>query len=113
NAADSAYYVDVNVYQNQGFSRSDRQNFFQGLEYDLSDRMTAFADLSYYHSNTFIHRQAIPFTAPSSEPLSTISADNPFNPFGSRFFSATGAPNSDGTPRLTGTPPALTLVTHE
>jgi outer membrane receptor protein involved in Fe transport len=106
------YFINVNQYQNQGYSRSDRQNFFQGFEYDINDRITAFADLSFYHSNTYVHRQAIPFTAPSSEPLSTISANNPFNPYGSRFYDPQGRPNADGTPRLTGTPQNLVLVTH-
>ena len=42
--------------------------------------------------------------------MKPLSVDNPYNPYGSRFYSPTGAANSDGTPRLTGTPQAVTLV---
>ncbi len=43
-------------------------------------------------------------------PLAVIAIDNPYNPYGSRFYSATGAPNADGTPRLTGAPRTVSLV---
>lgn len=39
-----------------------------------------------------------------------MNVNNPFNPYGSRFYSPTGAPNADGTPRLTGNPQAVTMV---
>ena len=35
---------------------------------------------------------------------------NPYNPFGNRYWSTTGAPNTDGTPRLTGTPSAVSIT---
>jgi iron complex outermembrane receptor protein len=38
-----------------------------------------------------------------------VSADNPYNPYGSRFYSATGAPNTDGSARLLGAPRSVTL----
>ena len=41
-----------------------------------------------------------------------IPTTNPYNPFGDRFWSPTGAANSDGTPRLTGTPSAVNVVNH-
>jgi outer membrane receptor protein involved in Fe transport len=102
--------VDVNVFQNLGQTRSDRQNWFNALEYDLTDRITAFADLSFYHSNTTLLRQPIPLNAPGSDQPAPMSVDNPYNPYGSRFYSPTGAPNADGTPRLTGTPQRIVLT---
>lgn len=33
-----------------------------------------------------------------------VGVDNPFNPFGSRYYHPTGAPNADGTARIAGTP---------
>jgi hypothetical protein len=39
-----------------------------------------------------------------------VPASNPFNPFGTRFWSPTGAPNADGTARLTGTPSAVSIT---
>lgn len=116
-AANPEFFVNVNAYQNLGASRSDRQNFFQAFEYDLSPRVTAFADFSYYHASSSLQRQPVAFNAPAAEPLSatfftTMAANNPFNPYGARFYSPTGAPNTDGTARLTGTPQGLVLVTH-
>lgn len=123
-AANPEYYLNVNQYQNLGQTRSDRVNFYNNVEYDLNDRVTAFADISYYHSNSALFRQPLPLNAPSADSLRTtadpnnqftfkiIAADNPYNPYGSRFYSPTGAPNADGTPRLTGTPQTLTLLTH-
>ena len=66
--------------------------------------------MSFYHSNSNLIRQPIPINAPSSDQLAPLSVNNPYNPYGSRFYSPTGAPNADGTPRLTGTPQAVTLL---
>ena len=55
-------------------------------------------------------RQPINFNAPIADQLAPLSINNPFNPYGSRFYSPTGAPNADGTPRLTGTPQPVTLL---
>lgn len=120
-AANPEFYLNVNAYQNLGYSKSDRQNFFNSVEFDVSDRLTAFADFSFYHSNTNLIRQPVFVNAPSGDALKpvgstdsfyykVISADNPYNPYGSRFFSLTGAPNADGSPRLTGAPQPLTLL---
>ena len=106
----AAYYTNINQYQNVGSNKADRQNWFNGVEYDLSDRVTAFADFSMYHSHSFLVRQPIQLNAPGSDQFAPMSVDNPFNPYGSRFFSPTGAPNADGTARLTGTPQQLTMV---
>ena len=38
-----------------------------------------------------------------------LAVDNPYNPYGSRFYSATGAPNADGSPRLTGAPQTMSI----
>lgn len=120
-AANPETLLDINSYQNLGYTRSDRQNLFNSVEYDLTDKLTAFADLSIYHSNTTLVRQPVFVNAPSGDALKPdgstdsffykkISVDNPYNPFGSRFYSPTGAPNADGTARLTGTPQGLTLL---
>src|SRR6185436_14669477 len=46
----------------------------------------------------------------NSDRALVVPIDNPYNPYGSRFYSTTGAPNADGTPRLTGTPQSVTIV---
>jgi iron complex outermembrane receptor protein len=109
-AANPEFYLNINDYQTLGYTKSDRQNMFNSVEFDVSDRITAFADLSFYHSNTNLVRQPVFVNAPSGDLLKPISVDNPYNPYGSRFYSPTGAANADGTPRLTGTPQALTLL---
>ena len=109
-AANPESLTNLNQYQNTGQSKSDRQNWFTHVEYDLTDRVSAFGDFSLYHSKSNLQRQPIQINAPGSDQFAPISVDNPFNPYGSRFYSPTGAPNADGTPRLTGTPQATTLV---
>ena len=46
----------------------------------------------------------------STDGFVIVPATNPWNPFGTRFWSPTGAPNADGTPRLTGTPSAVSIT---
>ncbi len=103
------YYFPITRYQNLGQTKSDRLNWFNNLEFDLNDRVTAFADFSVYHSNTSLVRQPINLNAPTGERPAPLSINSPFNPYGSRFYSPTGAPNADGTARLTGTPQVATL----
>ena len=88
-AANPDFYLNINQYQNLGQTKSDRQNWFNGFEYDLTDRVTAYADLSAYHSNSNLIRQPIPLNAPSADQLAPLSVNNPYNPYGSRFFSPT------------------------
>jgi iron complex outermembrane receptor protein len=109
-AASPEFFTNINLYQNVGQNKTDRHNWFNSVEYDLNDRITAFADLSIYHSNAFLLRQPTQLNAPGSDQFAPMSIDNPFNPYGSRFFSPTGAPNADGTPRITGTPQPITMV---
>ncbi len=109
-AANPEFYLNINQYQNLGQTKSDRQNWFNNVEYEINDRITAFADFSFYHSNSNLIRQPVFLNAPASDILKPLSVDNPYNPYGSRFFSPTGAPNADGTARLTGTPQPITLL---
>ncbi len=109
-AANPEYYFNITQFQNLGQTASDRINWFNNIEVDVSERITLFADLAVYHSNTRLLRQPINFNAPTSDQLAPLSVDNPYNPYGSRFFSPTGAPNVDGTARLTGTPQPITLL---
>jgi len=100
-------FADYNDYT-VGQPRSRRYNLFNRMEYQLTDSIRAFGELGYYYAYSSTHRQ--PITLSSSDALVTMSADNPFNPRGSRFYSATGANNADGTRRLTGTPTPITIT---
>src|ERR1019366_2564295 len=88
---------------------SRRTNWFNGLEYDLNDRLTAFADLSLYQARSVTYREPDGITA-STDGNMVVPVTSPFNPFGTRFWSPTGAPNADGSPRLTGTPSAVVIT---
>lgn len=102
------YYYNLNEQRNIQ-PASTRVNWYTSLEYDLSERLTAFADLSVYHADSTGYREPDSATRTTDGDL-YVSVNNPFNPFGSRFWSPTGAANTDGTPRLTGTPSTVVIV---
>jgi iron complex outermembrane recepter protein len=91
--------------------KSTRGNVFLGAEYDLTRRITAFADFNYYKSESFVYRDADIYQSSVNGTL-LVPAANPYNPFGTRFWSPTGAPNADGTPRLVGTPADVAVINH-
>lgn len=102
------FYGNNNDYT-MGLGESQRVNMFTALEFDLTDNITLFSDLSYYHADSKIVRNPINLNAPSADQLAPMSVDNPYNPYGSRFYDPAGLPNADGTPRLVGTPRSITL----
>jgi hypothetical protein len=93
-----------------------RANLFFSTELDLTEKLTAFGDVSYYLADSTMRRQPLALNAPTSDKLMVMPIDNPFNPYGSRLYSTTGAPNADGTPRSGGNTarhrasPAMTLA---
>jgi len=101
-------FYDVNAYQ-QVQPQSTRVNWFSNVEYDLTDDLTAFGDFTVYRAHSKLSRNPVPFNAPNADLLQVVSADNPYNPYGSRFYSTTGAPNADGSLRLVGAPRSVTL----
>lgn len=91
--------------------RSSRQNLFSSVEYDLDSGVTLFGDVLFYNAHTTQGRQLGPqMNAPASDSPVPMSVDNPYNPYGSRFYHPTGAPNADGSARLVGTPQQLLLM---
>jgi iron complex outermembrane receptor protein len=108
-ATNPEFFLDLNQF---GFNspRTTRGNAFVNAEFDLTDRTTAFAEFGYYRSASTMRRQPLSLNAPTSDRLMVMSADNPYNPYGSRFYSATGTPNADGTPRLVGAPRTVSLT---
>lgn len=89
--------------------KSNRTNVFASAEYDLTDRITFFMDASLYQAQSITFREPDGITQ-STDGFIIVPVTNPFNPFGNRFWSPTGAPNTDGTPRLTGTPSAVSIT---
>ena len=99
-------YADYNVYI-VGQPKSTRYSFNSRADYDLTPRLRAFGEFTGYYSTSMTARQ--PITLADSDRLVTLSADNPYNPYGSRFFSPSGAPNAEGTPRITGNPQTISI----
>ncbi|MFO1449403.1 MAG: TonB-dependent receptor [Opitutaceae bacterium] len=103
------FFLDLNQF-GMASPRMRRGNTFISGEFDLTDRLTAFGDFAYYKSESTMRRQPLALNAPTSDQLMVMAIDNPYNPYGSRFYSATGAPNADGTARLTGAPRTVSFT---
>lgn len=101
--ANPEFFLDLNQF---GFASPEvkRGNAYLAGEYDLSDKVTAFSEFGYYVANSTMQRQPLALNGPTSDKLMLMPVDNPYNPYGSRFYHVSGAPNADGTPRLTGAP---------
>src|SRR5690606_1158340 len=88
----------------------ERANAFFAGEFDLSEDLTAFAELGYYQAESTMQRQPLALNAPTSDKLMVMPVDSPYNPYGSRFYHPTGLPNADGTPRLSGSPTTVSFT---
>ena len=108
-ATNPEFFLDLNQF-GLASPEVERGNLFLSAELELSDSVTAFADLSLYRANSTMRRQPLSLNAPTSDRLMVMPVDSPYNPYGSRFFSPTGAPNADGTPRLTGAPRTVSFT---
>jgi iron complex outermembrane receptor protein len=102
------YYWNNNTYRVIQ-PKSGRTNVFASAEYDLSNKLTVFGDASLYRAESVTYREMDGITQ-STDGFIIVPVTNPYNPFGNRFWSPTGAPNTDGTPRLTGTPSAVSIT---
>ena len=102
------YYLDVNAFRFL-IPATTRHNFHASFDRDLPGGLTFFSDLTCYRADSRNQREASRIDATADRNL-TVSVDNPYNPFGSRFYSPTGAPNADGTPRLAGIPSEVVLA---
>ncbi|PTX98570.1 TonB-dependent receptor [Opitutus sp. ER46] len=103
----STYYWNNNTYRVLQ-PRTTRYNGFVNATYDLTPQVTLFADLNAYHARSVTYREPDALSS-SSDGTFVVPATNPWNPFGTRYWHVTGAPNADGTARLTGTPSAVLI----
>jgi iron complex outermembrane recepter protein len=103
------YYYDANV--GYALPESKRYNLFSQAEYEVTDRFKVFGELLAYRAESTMLRDPITY-GPSTDVPIVMAANNPNNPFGSRFYDPAGAPNADGSARLTGTPQAITLQSY-
>lgn len=99
--ANPEFYLDI---QANYFSqpRTDRLSIYEKLTFKLTDTITAYGDYYFYRATSAVLRSPM-FSTNGSEGRVTMSADNPYNPYGSRFYDPAGTPNADGTARLVGT----------
>ncbi len=97
-----AHFLDINK-DEYVLPASRRHNLYLSADNRFSDRLTVFTDLTYYRSDSRNQREGTRIDSFVDNNI-LVSKDNPYNPFGSRFYSATGAPNADGSARLTGAP---------
>ncbi len=114
NATPSRLGVTSTYYWNNDAYRviqpeTQRTTIFASGDYELNSRLAAFADLSLYRADSLTIREPDGITQ-STDGFIIVPVTNPFNPFGNRFWSTTGAANTDGTPRLTGTPSAVSIT---
>ena len=98
----------VNWFQNPNLykpilPRTDRINLTGMFHHRLGENLEAFGELLAYNAVSLTGRLPNKFDVSTDHNI-YISADNPYNPFGSRFYDVNGQPNADGTPRLTGAP---------
>ena len=70
--------------------KSQRTNIFTSAEFDLTDKITAFADASLYRAESLTYREMDGITQ-STDGFVIVPVTNPYNPFGNRFWSTTGA----------------------
>lgn len=112
-AANRALYPDFLMDINQfGFAspKVRRGDAFFSAEFDISESLTVFGDVSYYHAVSTMQRQPLAVNGPTTDQAMVMPVDSPFNPFGSRYYDPAGAANPDGSPRITGTPRTIALT---
>jgi iron complex outermembrane recepter protein len=108
--ADPDFYADNNA-RYVGQPRTTRLSAYEKLTYSFTKALTGYVDYYYYRATSAALRSPM-FSTNGSEGQVPLSADNPFNPYGSRFYHPTGAPNPDGTPRLVGAPRQISVFDY-
>jgi len=97
------YYLNTNDYSHLS-PRSLRHSFYSVFTHKLgAGGVELFGDLLAYHAKSTSFREPAQLESIGT-PGIYVPAQNPWNPFGVRFYHPTGEPNADGTPRNTGVP---------
>ena len=105
----------VNWYQNPNdhkpiLPKTDRTNLTAMFRHKLAGDLEFFGEMLGYRAVSVTGRLPTSFDVATDHNI-FMSADNPFNPFGTRFYHPTGAPNADGSPRLSGDPAQVQFLT--
>ena len=104
----------VNWFQNPNdfkpsLPKSDRLNLMANIRHKLDEKLELFGELMAYNAHSITGRGPNSLDATTDHGI-YVSAANPFNPFGVRFYEANGLPNADGTSRLAGAPADVQLL---
>jgi iron complex outermembrane receptor protein len=102
------YYYNLNDHRTI-LPKTERINLFTSATHEFENGLTGFAELGYYRADSWLTRDPAGVDSTDDRDMH-VAVDNPYNPFGSRFYHLTGAPNSDGTPRLVGAPAAVLIA---
>lgn len=87
----------------------DRVNVALFADHRLNEHLSLFGDVFYSGSQANTVRESANMQN-VNEPGIYVPAANPYNPFGTSFYHPTGEPNADGSPRITGTPADVTII---
>ena len=102
------YYLNVNDFRFL-LPQTRRHNLYASLDHQFGANLRFFSDLTFYRADSHNEREPSRVDGTADSNI-FVAADNPYNPFGSRFYNPAGAPNADGSPRLTGTPSTVVLT---
>lgn len=108
-SSERAAYANVNQWR-VFLPRTDRQQLAVFADRPLTARTDYFGDVLLYHARSVSNYEPVNFNSTDGVDM-VVPASNPWNPFGSRFYHETGAPNADGTPRLVGKPADIWVPT--
>ena len=97
-------YLNYNQYI-IGQPFSTRANLYSQVEFDMSDQLTAFAEVLGYYAESKTGRA--PISLRSSDAVVTLNVDNPYNPYGSAFNAVGGA----GGTKVDRAPTPITIST--
>lgn len=83
--------------------RTDRFSFTANLRHRLDERTELFGEFLGGGARSITGRSPNAIDAATDHNI-YVGVNNPYNPFGSRFFEVNGAPNADGTARIAAAP---------
>ncbi len=83
--------------------KTDRFNVSGNLRHRLDERTELFVEFMGNKARSITGRSPNSIDAATDHNI-YVGVNNPYNPFGSRFYDVNGTPNADGTPRIAAAP---------
>lgn len=79
----SDYYYDFNV--GYALPETTRLNWFNQVDYEVNDHLTMFGEVMLYAADSTMVRAPVSYSASSNRDI-VLGIDNPWNPYGTRFY---------------------------